>query len=103
MPPKYNLAEAAIVAFVEALGKLAAQEPLRTMVRDAGAISPLVALLISGTGNVPGMAASVLRDLALHSGNRTAILESGGVAQLVGMLNNESKVIATYNNNIQSL
>ena len=92
---KYNLAEAAIVAFVEALGKLASQEALRTMVRDAGAISPLVALLVSGTGNVPGMAASVLRDLALHSGNRAAILESDGVAQLVRMLNNESKVIAS--------
>ena len=92
---KYTLAEGAIVAFVESLGKLASQEALRTMVRDAGAIAPLVALLVSGTGNVPGMAASVLRDLALHSGNRTAILESDGVAQLVRMLHNESKVIAS--------
>jgi len=92
---KYNAAEAAIVTFVEALGKLAANADMRTMVRDAGAISPLVALLVSGTGNVPGLAASVLRDLALHSGNRTAILESDGVAQLVRMLHNESKVIAS--------
>ena len=92
---KYNAAEAAIVTFVEALGKLAANADMRTIVRDAGAISPLVALLVSGTGNVPGLAASVLRDLALHSGNRTAILESDGVAQLVRMLHNESKVIAS--------
>ena len=83
------------MTFVEALGKLAANADMRTMVRDAGAISPLVALLVSGTGNVPGLAASVLRDLALHSGNRTAILESDGVAQLVRMLHNESKVIAS--------
>ena len=43
MAPKYNQAELAIVAFVEALGKLASQEALRTMVGDAGARDALVA------------------------------------------------------------
>ena len=92
---KLNVAEEAIVAFVQTLGKLAAQEGLRLMVRDAGCIAPLVALLISGTGNVPGLAASVLRDLALHSGMATAILEADGVAQLVRMLSNDSRQIAS--------
>ena len=92
--PAHNLAEAATVAYVEALGKLAAQETQRTMVRDAGAVSPLVALLVSGTGQVPGMVASVLRDLAQHAGNRDTIVECNGVPPLVRMLEHESRVVA---------
>jgi hypothetical protein len=80
-----NLAEEAIIAFLGTLSKLA-QSSDRYMVRDAGAIAPLVALMISGTGEVPARAASVLRDLAQYAANRTAILEAGGIAQLVQML-----------------
>lgn len=91
MAPKHNRAEAGVVAFIDTLGQVA-QSNDRAQVREAGAIAPLVALLISGTGEVPGRAASVLRDLAQHSANRTAILEADGIAQLVRMLGVESKV-----------
>lgn len=91
---KSNHAEAAVVTFVETLGKIA-QSNDRQQVRDAGAIAPLVALMVSGTGDVPGRVASVLRDLALHEVNRTAIIQADGIAQLVRMLSVDSKAIAT--------
>ena len=90
-PTKQNRAEAGVIAFIDTLGQVA-QSNDRAQVREAGAIAPLVALLISGKGEVPGRAASVLRDLAQHSANRTAILEANGIAQLVAMLGVESKV-----------
>ena len=46
-----NHAEEAILGFLGTLGKLA-QSSDRYMVRDAGAISPIVALMITGTGEV---------------------------------------------------
>ena len=99
MAPR-NHAEDAILAFLATLSKLA-QSSDRYMVRDAGAIGALVAFMISGTGEVPARAATVLRDLAQYPANRTAILEAGGIAQLVKMLHSsdgaagDAKVIAT--------
>lgn len=92
MAPK-NHAEDAIIAFLGTISKLS-QSQDRYMVRDAGAIGPLVALMITGTGEVPARAASVLRDLAQHAANRTAILEAGGIAQLVKMLHVEKGATA---------
>ena len=94
MSPKLNRAEAGVITFIDTLAAVA-QSNDRAQVRDAGAIAPLVALLVTGTGDVPGRCASVLRDLAQHSANRTAILEAEGIQRLVHMLGVDSKVIVT--------
>lgn len=94
MAPKLNVAEAAIIAFIETLGKIANSSD-RHLVRDAGAISALVQLMMNGTGDVPGRAASVLRDLAQDKKNNERILEADGVTQLVQMLSKNNKTIAT--------
>jgi hypothetical protein len=87
-----NRAEVGVLSFIDTLAAIA-QSNDRAQVRDAGAIAPLVALLVSGTGEVPGRCASVLRDLAQHSAMRVAILEADGIQRLVHMLTVESKAI----------
>ena len=67
---KKNYAQTAVVTFIDTLGKIANSND-RMMVRDAGAIAPLISLMMHGMGDAPGRAAAVLRDLALHAANRT--------------------------------
>jgi hypothetical protein len=89
-----NLTNSALLGFIETLGKIA-NSPDAKQMRDEGAIAPLVSLMISGKDEVPGRAAAVLRDLAQHSANRTAILEADGITQLVKMLGVQSKATVT--------
>ena len=60
----------------------------RDAVREAGGIAMLTTLLRTGSPEVQGMVAAVLRDLATDSpANRVAILNAGGLEELVRMLN----------------
>ena len=94
MSRKHNHAQTAVISFIDTLGKIANSAD-RMMVREAGAIAPLISLMMHGTGDVPGRAAAVLRDLAQHTANRTAILEADGISQLVRMLSVTSQAIVT--------
>ena len=57
---KKNYAQTAVVTFIDTLGKIANSND-RMMVRDAGAIAPLISLMMHGMGDAPGRAAAVLR------------------------------------------
>jgi hypothetical protein len=84
-----NPAEAVIRSFVESLSRLARSH--RDAVREAGGIAPLVTLLRSGTGEIQAITAAVLRDLATDNPeNQAAILEAGGLHELVDMVRKDA-------------
>ena len=88
-PTGPNPAELVIRTFVEAVARLARSH--RDAVREAGGIAPLVTLLRSGSSEVQGLAAAVLRDLATDNpANRDAILNAGGLDELVEMVRSDA-------------